>query len=115
MLTKANLIETKNGAKGAGSVSFWLQSAIDEREGPKGIFPPLNLSLPPMQKALHLARTGDKEEALKNISLSIADYANDVTVLRAYEGMLRSNNLAEKADEIVKHIQIVTGKQQLED
>lgn len=110
MLAKAALIEEKSGGKGSSLSDFWYQSAIDEREPPKGIFPPLSLSLPPVEKALHVARRGEHEEAAKFFKIAMVDYANDVLVLKAYESWLRKKGDAKTADAIVKHIQVVTGQ-----
>lgn len=109
MLAKAALIDTKMTEKGAGSASFWLQSAIDEREPPQGIFPPLSLSLPPLRKAIHLSKYGEVEESKDCFKMAMADYANDVMVLAGYEDSLRRQGNAEKADAIRKHISIVNG------
>ena len=111
MLAKAALINASVGDKAASSASFWLQSAIDERETPEGIFPALSLSLPPKEKALHLSRTGDKAGALENFKLAIADYANDISVLSSYEQALRKYGEVDLADAIQKHIGVVTGIQ----
>ena len=108
MLAKAALIDAKMGEKGESSADFWLQSAIDEREAPQGIFPPLSLSLPPLQKALHLFKYGKEEKAKEFFRLAMADYANDVTVLEGYEKSLRNIGDTEKADAIRKHVKIVT-------
>ena len=111
MLAKAALIEAKGGGEGSSLADFWLQSAIDEREPPKGIFPPLSLSLPPVRKALHVAKRGDKEEVKKNFKMAMIDYANDISVLQAYEGWLRSADDLSTADAIAEHIKIVSGKE----
>ncbi|MGJ8725334.1 MAG: tetratricopeptide repeat protein [Roseibacillus sp.] len=109
MLAKAAYIEGQSSSKGASLADFWYQSAIDEREPPKGIFPPLSLALPPVEKALHVAQRGDHEEAVANFRIAMGDYANDISVLKAYENFLRKKGESKTADAIVKHIGIVLG------
>lgn len=111
MLAKADVIEATAEEKGSSLADFWLQSAIDEREPSQGIFPPLSLSIPPVDKALHVAKRGNREEAAKNFKSAMVEYANDVLVLKAYEGWLRSTGENETADAIVKHIKVVTGQE----
>ena len=110
MLTKADYIEAQASNKGSSLADFWYQSAIDEREPPKGIFPPLSLSLPPIAKAVHVAQRGDNEEALVDFKIAMRDYANDVTVLEAYEKWLRKTGDVKTADAIVNHIAVVKGE-----
>ncbi|MDQ8192570.1 tetratricopeptide repeat protein [Roseibacillus persicicus] len=109
MLAKAELINAKAGEKGSSMADFWYQSAVDEREPPKGVFPPLSLALPPMEFALHLARRGEQEEAAEKFKIAMVDYANDVEVLVAYEAWLRKKGDAKMADAIADHIKVVTG------
>ena len=111
MLAKADLLNAQAESKGevSSSATFWFQSAIDEREPPEGIFPSLSLALPPVQMGLHLSRLGEEEKALKNFKRAMADYANDITVLRIYEKALREQGNTKKADQINKHIGIVIG------
>lgn len=110
MLAKAAFIESRSGNKGSSLADFWYQSAIDEREPPKGVFPPLSLALPPVEKAVHVTRRGDYKEAAANFKIAMTDYANDILVLEAYESWLRKKGDSEMADAIVKHIGIVSGK-----
>ena len=110
MLTKAAYIEAQSSSKGSSLADFWYQSAIDEREPLKGIYPPLSLSLPPVLKAEHVALRGDNEEALANFKIAMRDYANDVTVLDAYQKWLRKKGDTKTADAIKKHIGLVSGK-----
>ena len=110
MLVKAALIDEQAGAEGSSLADFWYQSAIDEREQPQGIYPPLSLSIPPLEKALHVARRGEREEVQKNFKIAMKEYVNDVSVLTAYEGWLRRSGDTKTADAIVNHIKVVTGK-----
>jgi tetratricopeptide (TPR) repeat protein len=109
MLAKATLVEVQSGGKGSSLADFWLQSAIDEREPPKGVLPPVSLSLPPVQKALHVAKRSEHKEAATLFKMAMTDYANDVLVLKAYEKWLRAKGDTQMADAIVKHIGVVSG------
>lgn len=109
MLIKANHIEAKTDGKGASLADFWFQSAIDEREPAKEIYPALSLSLPPMQKAVHLAKRSEHKKAAAFFKTALSDYANDVTVLKAYEKWLRAKGDSKTADAIVGHIKVVRG------
>ena len=110
MLAKAAYIEIQAPSKGSSLADFWYQSAIDEREPPRGIYPPLSLSLPAVVKAEHVALRGDNEEAMANFKIAMRDYANDVSVLEAYAKWLRKKGDTKTAEAIAKHIGVVTGK-----
>ena len=109
MLVKAAHVEANFEGKGSTLADFWFQSAIDEREPPKGVFPSLSLALPPAEKATHLAKRNEHEEAAKYFKSALTDYANDVLVLKEYERWLRGKGDEETADAILAHIKIVTG------
>ncbi len=110
MLAKAVNIEAKSKDKTTSLIDFWYQSAVDERESPKGIFPPLSLSLPPVERAVHFAKQGKNEDAEKIFKMALIDYANDVQALTAYESWLRQSENVATADKIKKHIQVVIGQ-----
>ena len=107
MLSKSALIQAQMGEKSARESKFWAQSAIDERETPEGIFAPLSFSLPPLNKALLLSQLGDKEGAHESFKIAMADYANNIHILKSYEEFLRSDSQTESADKIKNHIQVL--------
>jgi len=110
MLGKA--VYTGQGADAAerGRASFWIQSAVDEREPAKGISPPIFLSSPWEYYARFYAQEGQQENAQEAYTALMKECLNDVQVLEDYAGWLESQKNQEKAKSIRDHIKVVTGE-----
>lgn len=107
-LGKGGLLELSD-AKG-GRATFWLQSAVDEREPPKGVSPPMSLTSPRLVLARFQTAAGDFEGARENYKAAIKEFPNDVQTLRTYAKWLQARGEKETAENILKHIDLVQGK-----
>lgn len=107
-LAKGELLEITS-EKG-GRAAFWLQSAVDEREPPKGVFPPVSLASPRLALARFQDSKGEFELARESYKAALKEFPNDVQTLNAYANWLQRRGEDVTAKSIRKHIEIVKGR-----